>query len=106
MNVRALPRRLEPSAEVLAAECDAAELESAPYPPTMARAKLRRYIEAVGIADAVRITGIPRATLLALRHGTRDDPKVSQVVALEQHAGIELHDWVTLVPACRASSQK
>ncbi len=75
-------------------------------PSTMARAKLRRYVERVGIEAAVRKTGIPRATLLALRVGAREDPKVSTAIVLERHAGIALHDWETLIPACRSSSQK
>ena len=72
-----------------------------PLPLTIARAKMRRFIEAVGIKEAVLRTGIPRSTLLALRLGRFDDPKGSQIRALERHAGIGLHDWATLVPALR-----
>jgi hypothetical protein len=107
MSARAYPPP-EPTADDLAAERAEVEFESdiAPAPSTIARSKLRRYVEAVGIAVAVRRTGIPQSTLLALRLGRRDDPKISQVLALEKHAGIDPHDWARLVPACRPSAQK
>jgi hypothetical protein len=67
------------------------------YPLTVARVKIRKFVADVGIARAVTTTGIKRATLLALRLGTVADPKCSQILSLEQHAGISLHDWITNV---------
>jgi hypothetical protein len=62
---------------------------------TVARVKLRKFVAKHRIVEAVRLTGIKRSTLLALRAGTVDDPRCSQVLALQRHAGIEPGDWQT-----------
>jgi hypothetical protein len=87
---------------VLADDRAASELESAPRPCTLLRAKLRRYIEKVGIAEARRTTGLTRSTLLSLRTGLLSDPKASQIRALAV-AGITLDDVFTLIPALQSS---
>jgi hypothetical protein len=76
---------------VLAAERDAAPSSS----KTVAQVKLRRLVHAHGVDEVSRMTRgiVAPSTLLAYRLGTRVEPKLHAIVAMER-LGITLHDWI------------
>jgi transcriptional regulator with XRE-family HTH domain len=84
-----VPRRLEPSADALAAERDAAPAK------TWTQVLLAQLAREHGGSDklATRV-GLSRPSIQAFRLGTNRNPTLQTIRALEQ-VGITYFDWVT-----------